>query len=353
MCIRCIVLLYVVAFSLLPAHAEDFRISGILGLTGPSQAWAKSARLGAELAVKEQNEQGGLSGRKVVITFEDSKSTSLGAVSAFKKITATDAPQVIFGDVWTQLFAPLIPLSTLKKITIIAPTVVAASVALEPYSFTMGQKPELVSKAVAHFFDTNTQVKTVAIFCWDNSWGAAYLSVWRREIQKRNIKILHKTCVSDFAYDYKTDVAKVALQKPDAIIIAHQAERILKLFEERKMHPVVLATSNIIEVLNDRTLPARLAEGVYLTDWNASEEFQRKFHNTFGEAPVLEAHNSYESIRSIFRAYEINPQSLRDGFQRLHYEGVGGPIDFRASAAGNDAGAVLRRIKAGKAQNVG
>lgn len=345
----------VMAFSIFSSNAaaQEFKVAAILGLTGPAQVWGKYARMGAELAVTEQNANGGVAGRKVLFTVEDSRSTSAGAVSAFQKTIAVDKPDAVLGDVWSQLFEPLIPMAAASKVVVISPTVVASTVTSGPYAFTMGQKPDTAANAVGRFFDAHPQIKTVAIFCWDNPWGAAYLALWKKEANKRHIKIVREVCVNDFAYDFRTDVSKVVSLKPDAVIIAHLAERILKLFAEQKMRPLVLSTSNIREVLRDGTLEKQLAEGVYLTDWTPKKEFADKFQARFHEPPMLEAHNSYEALRAIFRAHESGSSSLKEGFGAVHYEGVAGPVDFRGTGAGNNARASLLRIHDGAVEAVG
>lgn len=330
----------------------DFKIGAILSMTGPAEVWGKYARMGAEMAIDEANQRGGLGGRKVTLFLEDSRSSSAGAVTAFSNLLALKNPDVLFGDVWTQFVEPLVPLTTSKKITLISPTVVDSSVSPGPFFLTMGHKPQTARMAIKRFFEINSSIKSVAIFCWDNPWGAAYQKMWKEEIAARNIKITNEICVNDFAYDYRTDVSKVVSQKPDAIIVAHQVERILKLFEENRYHPLVLTTSNVVEVLDNKTLPMKLAEGLYFTNWIPTSEFEAEFRKRYKAAPIMEAYNSYEALRSIFLAYEKNAQNLRDGFNMLAYQGVAGPIDFRNSAAGNNSPAVLVQVRNGIMETV-
>jgi len=304
--------------------------------------------MGAELAVEEQNLAGGILGRKVLLLVEDSKSTSAAAVSAFRKSLAIDKPQIVMGDVWAYLVEPLIPMAKSSRTLIISPTVMPLTLMSGgDWYLTMGHKPENTAAAVAKFFDLNPSLRTISIFCWDSSWGAPYLALWRSEIEKRGITILDQVCVNDFGYDYRSDVTRIVAKKPDAVIIAHHAERIIKLFSEQHFRPLILSTSNIMEVLHGRSLDPKLAEGVYYTDWIPSEEFSAKFQNKYNTAPILEAYNSYELIRTIMHASQAQAPNLRVGFDSVHYLGVAGPIDFRGTFAGNQAVAKLVRVHQG------
>lgn len=86
-----------------PALAEegvskDSILIGAYGpLTGPASALGLGARAGMELAVDQINKAGGISGRKLVVQFEDDNFSPAQALAAVKKLVEQNHVFMIFG----------------------------------------------------------------------------------------------------------------------------------------------------------------------------------------------------------------------------------------------------------------
>ncbi|MCB0325907.1 MAG: ABC transporter substrate-binding protein [Bdellovibrionales bacterium] len=337
-----------VAFS--EEYAEStIKVGAVLALTGPAQTWGEYSRRGLELALEEVNTLGGINGRNLELVIEDSQSKPAVAVTAYKKLVSVDKVPIVFGDVWAFLTNAMVPLTEQLPALLLSPTVVPNSIE-EPTKrvFTMGVRIELARSAVDRFFKSNSEIKSVAIFCWDDPWGNAYLKVWKSSASANDAEVVFQSCVNDFGYDYRTDVARAISRKPDAFILAHHSERILKHLREFDFQVPVLSTSNMVEVFHNGTLNVELAEGVYFTDWVPHGTFQRKFRDRYDVAPILEAHNSYEIARAASKALSENLDNPEVALRQVNYQGVAGTVDFRESFSGNSGEASLMKIKGGK-----
>jgi len=60
--------------------------------------------------------------------------------------------------------------------------------------------------------------------------------------------------------------------------------------------------------------------------------------------PVAEAHSSYDAVRAIVKAVEINPSDMLAGISKVKFDGWGGPIDFTGGMVANSSTAKLRLI---------
>lgn len=77
--------------------AEIIKIGAMLPLSGERVADGEIALAGAQLAVKEINDSGGVNGRKLEIVFEDDRCSKEGGVAAMTKLIVVSQVSVVFG----------------------------------------------------------------------------------------------------------------------------------------------------------------------------------------------------------------------------------------------------------------
>jgi branched-chain amino acid transport system substrate-binding protein len=327
---------------------QRIKIGVVYGFTGAAQVWSEYGRMGLELAQDEINSSGGVNGKTIELVFEDSKSNPTQSVAAYRKLVTIDKAKIVLGNIWAFITNPLIPLAAKDNVILISPTAMQESVDLANANFfTMGEKIQSISDAVDSFFRLNKDVKTIGIFCWDDTWGQAYLKVWKERAAANGVKVDAALCNIDFNNDFRTDVAKMASKKVDAVIIAHMGDVILQRMKEQRFSAKVLATSNVIEDIKIKKASQELFEGVYVTDWKPSDEFLVKFKEKYGVYAVVEAHNSYETLRSIAKALRISETDTLQALRTVKYDGVAGLIDFSSSSFANKSTAQLYRMRNG------
>jgi len=339
------------AFAGEPENLAGLKIGAVLAQTGPAAAWGRYARMGAALAVEESNARLSLKGAPpVTFIIEDGQTAPASGVSAFQKLVSQDKVQAVIGDVWAFITQPLIPLANRSKVLLGSPTVVPESIA-QPgnWFFSLGAQSELSAPAIDQFFTLHSKLKRVAIFCWDDPWGESVRKIWKQEIEKHGMTIVREVCVSDFDYDFRTDVTKVAADQPEIILISYRADKIIRALRERKVNAAILSTEMIEENLSDGTLPWEHAQGVYAWYRRPAEDFRKLFKARYKEESNYLAQNSYDTVNTIISAWEnLNGAELSDSFRKLHFDGAVGQIDFRQTPWGNRSLAQLNVVK-GKA----
>jgi len=328
---------------------HPIEIGVVYGLTGAAQVWGQYGRMGLELAQDEINSAGGVRGRPIKLIFEDSKSNPTQAVAAYRKLSHVNKTKIVIGDVWDFLTNPLIPLASRDKVVLFSLTVMPdAAERADRYFFTMGERRETLRPAVDLFFKRNPDVKRVAILCWEDPWGQSYLRIWREVAERNGVKIENVLCTIDFNNDFRADVTKIAAKPVDGVIIAHMSDVVLQRMKEQKLNVKVLTTSNVVEDIKIKKAPKELFEGVYMTDWKPNDEFIQRFRAKFNTDPVVEAHNSYEALRSIAKALSSGDEDVATSLRAVKYNGVAGPIDFTTSTSGNYSDAHLYRVHDGE-----
>jgi ABC-type branched-subunit amino acid transport system substrate-binding protein len=329
--------------------ARTYKIGVVLGLTGAAATWSESARQGLEMAQEEINQSGGIRGRRLDLLFEDSGTEAARSVSAYKKLVEVQGVRIIVGDIWAHLINAILPLAEKDRVLLIAPTVSDDDPALKgQYFFTMGNRVNSVRRAVSQFFEINPEVKRVGILCFDNSWGHAYSKMWHEVATENGVTVVGEVCSFGFTDTHRTEIAKFRALGADAIIAAEWTDQVLKTMKEQRMASKLLGTSNVTEALYVRNSSNDLMEGTFFTDWSPSDEFISRFKQRYGKDPILGAHNAYEILRSIAKALTISDQDVASALRTVHYEGVGGSIDFRNGMFANMSVGSLFTVKSRK-----
>lgn len=330
---------------------DPIKIGVVFAFTGLGQQWSEYGRMGLELALDEINAEE--SQKKIQLVFEDSQTQPAKAVSAYTRLAKVEGVHFFIGNVWDFITNPLIPLAEKDKNILIAPSVIPEAIErLNPYFFTMGCKVSGLEKAVDRFFKINGDVKSVGILSLDNMWGQAYSKVWKQVAAKNGAVITQEVFVRDLTSTLATEVTKLAAKKPDALFVAYSAEIALARMREQGVKAKVLSTSDMVETVKVRKAAKQLVEDVYFTDWRPSEEFIAKFKAKFGREPILEAHNSYEALRSLAKALRANSGDILSELRKVHYRGVGGEIDFSKGSFVNQGVGELYQVRDGNLELV-
>ena len=324
--------------------SESYRLGLVYSLSGPAAMWAQSGLHAVELAVEECNAAGGIDGKRIELHVEDAATRPSTAVSSFLKLANQKDVPVILGDVWAMTTNPLIPLADRLHQVLISPTVIDRSVEVpSPYFFTLGGRVELVRDAVEQFFQANSAVKTLAVFCWDDSWGDAYRLILQQVGAASGVRIPFEFCTNDFSYDYLTEVARLARVKPDAVFVSNLQERIIPLLYQRGIDVPILTTNNVQEAIVRQQIPRQMLAQTYVIDWLAQRDFTERYHRRFGVPPFLEAYAHYDAAQLAIAVLAAKETKPRDVLTSSAFRGLAGAIDFRHSFAGNMARATLRK----------
>ena len=308
---------------------QTIKIGMAYSLTGSAAAWTDFGKKAADLAVEEINNNGGVHGKKIELVYEDTQTNPTTAVSAFNKLVDIDHVNVVVGDVWSFVTNPMVSSAESKKVVLISPTVMDASVEkANDYFFTTSHTVQSQRKAIETFFEKNPDVKTAYSLCWNDSWGKANSGLMKKVAEERGVKILGEDCTANFSGTYLEEATKVKGAHPDAVLLTTAfAEIPVKKIRDLGINVPILTTPAVIDAVESRKVDKELFRNVYFTNWLANDDFANRFYRKYGQYPWIEAQNHYEAIRAIAKALE-NSDDVAFGLRKVKYEGVDGEIDF-------------------------
>lgn len=328
--------------------AETLKVGAVLGFSGAAQKWADNARKAIELALAEVNPELHKSGKEIQVIFEDSRSVPASAVTAYRKLVDKDKVSVVIGDVWAFLTIPLLSLSERDKVILISPTVQDESFPERtPYFFSFGHSFSGMRPAAQLFFERHPNLRKIGMIYFDDYWNNAFVRLVATVAQNRTVVIDPIIPLNEFFPDLRNEAVTLRRSSVDAVVVTWRAEVLLQRLLEQKFSVPLLTSSDVVEAVLGRAGSADLLEGVYFLDWQASAEFESSFKKKFGHAPLFEAHNSYEIIRSLAKALRGQHADLRENLKTIKYQGAGDFIDFTKGPFVNQGRGSLFRVRQG------
>lgn len=336
------IVLILQAFSVI-AEGRPLKIGVILSLTGQGSYWSNAAKEGVTLAAEEMEKEEGV---KVQLIFEDSATSTSQGVKAFQKLASVDKVDAIVGDVWGYLTQPLIPLAEQMKVLTVSPGVSGGP--CREYFWGASANIDNLDSVYGDFlkkFPAITQIG--GMFFDDADWGNRIRAGLLKALKNESRTLVAEELSSELNPDFRAIFTRILAKNPQAIFVAHEPMVSTKTMRERSYKGMIVQSNAVFEALLRNEKNLKDLEGVYFADVNPNQEFHDKFEKRFGHKIMLEPQTSYEIIRSLVKAYKIDPKNLKEAIKKVEYNGVAGKINYRSNCSPNEFKFSMYRFEAG------
>ncbi|HEX5453365.1 MAG TPA: ABC transporter substrate-binding protein [Stellaceae bacterium] len=203
--------------------AEPIKIGFPIPLSGPTAVYGKPVLQGAQLAVSEINEKGGLLGRKIDLLPRDSKASADEAVRLSRELIIKDNVDFLVGTL-TSAEAPAVStVAKENKIVFIAPTskstILTDAKHINPYIFRVSSNTDVEGLAGAILMARWKNVKTVATIAPDYAYGRDSIAAFEKALKKLrpDIKIVDREWPKLGQPDFTPFITAQMAKKPDAV----------------------------------------------------------------------------------------------------------------------------------------
>ena len=294
---------------------EVFKIGGIGPVTGGAAVYGEAVKNGAELAVKEINEAGGINGVPIEFNYQDDENDAEKAVNAYNTLkdwgmqmllgTVTSAPCVAVGEVAQE-----------DNTFMLTPSGTAVDCVKYDNAFRVCFSDPNQGAASAQYIGDNSVASTVAVI-YDSSdiYSSGIYEKFVSEAANQPFEIVSAEA---FTADNKTDFS-VQLQKAKDAgaelvflpIYYTEASLILSQASTMGYEPIFFGCDGLDGILNVENFDTSLAEGVMLLTpfaADAEDELTQKFvtayKEKFGDTPNQFAADAYDAIYAIKAAGE-------------------------------------------------
>ena len=326
------------------AKPETIKIGGMAPLTGALAIYGVTTTNGAELAVKEINENGGVLGKKIEYVMLDTKGDSTEAVMAYNKLVdekvagiigeVTSKPTLAVAEVAVQDNMPLItPTGTQVDITEVGPNIFRVCFT-NPYQ----------GKVLAITSKERLGANTVAVMLNNSSdYSDGIAKAFIEESEKLGMKVMGVEGYADGDKDFRPQLTKLAAMNPDAILIPEyyeQAALIATQAREVGVKSIFVGSDGwdgIAKTLDQSAYAA--IENSYFTNHFSMEDqsekiqdFLKDYREAYKEDPSAFSALGYDAVYMMKSAIEkaggTDKQKIVDALKGIEYDGVTGYLTF-------------------------
>ncbi len=204
-------------------NTEPIKIGSIFALTGLGASQGEQELKGVQLAVKEINEAGGISGRQIELISEDVSLDKLNvAGSVAHKLVDIDKVMAIVGTTWDEPAQAILPIIEAAKVPMVGQNQTRALKKDNPfnYFFSTWYDNEVGVRELLSYAQKMRLKKVVIV----RPIGAGFYQYVSDKISS-NAKEFGVEIIEDInlnnptVNDFRTDLAKIKIKKPDAVII--------------------------------------------------------------------------------------------------------------------------------------
>ncbi|HVZ45508.1 MAG TPA: ABC transporter substrate-binding protein [Ramlibacter sp.] len=199
--------------------AQPIRLGGIFHLSGPAATFGLSNKTGAELAVKQINDAGGIGGRQVVLVVGDDKSDPTAAVTEVSRLISQEKVVAIIGSGISHVTMAFQPLVTQAKVLNISGSSLLMPLPQAPYSFASFSAMDTNIKAMVDYAVKTHGAKTFALLGNNGSNSKLSVDAMKKELESRRLTITGIQEYAIAARDMVPQLLDLRGKNPDVLFL--------------------------------------------------------------------------------------------------------------------------------------
>jgi branched-chain amino acid transport system substrate-binding protein len=341
-----VVFLFLFSICAIPVLAADtFDLVIPLPLTGKPAKFGEIMKKSYEMAAEEINTKGGVKGKKIALSFEDSNGKPEIARSIVEKLIDSKKQPIIVGE-YTSACAKAVAAVAEERKT---PYLIVASADDDitqknyKYVFRQNQVNAHYADAVVDFLKTVVKPKTIAILFESSAFGTSGADAMEKDAPSIGAKVVLKEKFETGAIDFKPLLSKVKAAQPDVtytVAYANEAQLIMKQAKElridAKLYTGGAAGFAIPEFIKGAQDAAEYV--VSATLWTpqltypGAREFAAKYKAKYGDYPSYHGASAYAALfvaaDALNRAKDWTPDAIRDALKATNLKTAYGPVKF-------------------------
>ena len=294
---------------------ETFFIGGIGPETGNNSQYGLAVRNGAQIAVDEINEAGGINGYKIAYDFQDDEGTAEKAVNAYNALKDWGM-QILMGAVTTE-----------PTVAVAAETVEDGMLQITPSGSSLDcvqydnafqvcfTDPNQGIESAKYIGDAGLAQKVAVIYNSSDSYSSGIAEAFIAEAENQPFEIVSSEAfTNDTSTDFTVQLQKSREAGADMVFLPiyyQEASLILQQADDMGYDPLFCGGDGMDGILGVDNFDTSLAEGlILLTPFIADAEdeltqnFVSEYQERFDEIPNQFAADAYDAIYIIKAAIE-------------------------------------------------
>jgi len=198
---------------------KTIKIGAVIPLTGNAAVLGDYTLKGLQLAVQEQNDKGGLLGKKIELEVQDSKADPKEGVNIIKNMLAEDHKPFLVYSIMSGVTMAIKPET--EKNNILLMSAVGTDKFLENSKYTIRDyvAATTIGQNISEYSKDSLKVSNLFIFYSNNEYGASVKDAVKKYCQQQNI-VTSSEPYDEKSTDYKSLIAARIDKKVSCIYVA-------------------------------------------------------------------------------------------------------------------------------------
>ena len=307
------------------ASAETFKIGGIGPITGAGAVYGIAVKNGAELAIKEINEAGGINGYQIEYNFQDDELDNEKSVNAYNTLKDWGMNMLV-GSVTSGCCVAVAAESKNDNMFQITPS--GSSVDCIEGNDNVFQvcftDPNQGVGAADYIGENSLASKVAVIYDSSDVYSSGIYAKFKEEAATQNFEIVSEEAfTADNKTDFSVQLAKAQEAGAELVFLPiyyTEASLILKQADSMGYAPKFFGCDGLDGILGVENFDTSLAEGVMLLTPFAADaqdaltkKFVSAYETAYNDTPNQFAADAYDAVYAIKAAAEKGDVAPSDG----------------------------------------
>lgn len=295
--------------------ADTFKIGAAGPLTGDLAYYGGEVKQGAELAIQEINEAGGVNGMKMELNFQDDEGDTEKVINAYNSVKDWGA-QVMLGAVTSDPSISLAAETANDNMFQITASGSAPDIVINPNVFQVCFSDTNQGVAAARYIAEHNLAKKVAvIYESSSSYSAGIYENFAKEMKNHDVEIVSaEAFTKDNATDFSAQLQAAKNAGAELVFLPiyyGPACIVLKQAADMQFAPTFFGCDGLDGILGVSGFDTKLAEGVMLLTpfaadeaAKATQDFVAKYEEAYKVTPSQFAADAYDAVYILKEAAE-------------------------------------------------
>lgn len=297
------------------APPEPLKLGYLASLTGRGADLGTAGRNGAQLAIEQQNEKGGINGRPLELLVRDDEGKPEHAAAVVEQL-ATARVEAIIGPMLSSIAMVVVPVAEKYNLVMVSPTVTASVLSGRDDPFFKVASSTRAHSATSAEFQYARGLRRIAI-AYDLA-NRAYTTDWVRDFTESFQKmggsvVIAREFTSGQTEGYANVIFSLAQAQPDGLLFVANAvdtvHMIRQAHQQGLKQPLIGVTWAATEQLIE--LGGRTVEGFNVTQYFNREDtspaylaFREAFRTRFQQEPGFASVAAYDATVATLTALQ-------------------------------------------------
>lgn len=319
------------------------KVALLFPMTGDVSTFGVSSKQGAELALQEWNDKGGVNGAKIEWVVGDSRCDAQEARNQAVKVIEQDKVKFIIGEVCSSASIPISQVTNEKHVVQISPTSTNPAVTVDengkhkPYTFRACFLDPFQGDVLATFAYKDKGLKTAGIlFDQGNDYVRGLAEYIKKAYEKLGGTVKVYEAYGKEDTDFSAILSKVADAKVDVLFLPdyyNKVSLIGKQAKEKGITAVMMGGDG----WDSKDLDLTAVDGGFFSNHYSPadqrpvvQNFIKKYQEKYGSAPDALAVLAYDAANILMQAIadtkSADPEKVKDAMLNVKVEAVSGQI---------------------------